>query len=153
MPLTLGGEKIRFSDFEHYTVARLEQNLEDYFLSNNRDLLVVDWYDIAEEVKTDYGHINEDPNDVVFFMETIVNNETGEILTLYITDNRTRVDILEIYHTGNNTTSVRNVSVKYSSDVLYTRAMFEYNKNVYYLNIDVGNAQERLTEIIESMLP
>ena len=153
LPLTLGGEKIRFSDFEHYTVARLEQNLEDYFLSNNRDLLVVDWYDIAEEVKTDYGHINEDPNDVVFFMETIGNNETGEILTLYITDNRTRVDILEIYHTGNNTTSVRNVSVKYSSDVLYTRAMFEYNKNVYYLNIDVGNAQERLTEIIESMLP
>ena len=66
LPLTLGGEKIRFSDFEHYTVARLEQNLEDYFLSNNRDLLVVDWYDIAEEVKTDYGHINEDPNDVVF---------------------------------------------------------------------------------------
>ena len=89
----------------------------------------------------------------MFFRETIVNNETGEILTLYITDNRTRVDVLEIYHTGNNTTSVRNVSVKYSSDGLSTRAMFEYNKNVYYLNIDVGNAQERLTEIIESMLP
>lgn len=153
LPLTLGGEKVRFSNFEQYTVARLEQNLEGYFLSNNRDLLVVDWYDIAEDISTEYGHINEDPNDVVFFMETIVNNETGEILTLYITDNRTRVDVLEIYHTGNNTTSVRNVSVKYSSDGLYTRAMFEYNKNVYYLNIDVGNAQERLTEIIKSMLP
>ncbi len=153
LPLTLGGEKIRFSDFEHYTIASLEQNLGDYFSSNNKDLLSVNWYDIAEEVKTEYSHINEDPNDVVFFRETIVNNETGEILTLYITDNRTRVDVLEIYHTGNNTTSVRNVSVKYSSDGLSTRAMFEYNKNVYYLNIDVGNAQERLTEIIESMLP
>lgn len=153
LPLTLGGENERYCDFEHYTTASLEQNLGDYFSSNNKDLLSVDWYDIAEEVKTEYGHINEDPNDVVFFKETIVNIETGEILMLYITDNRTRVDVLEIYHTDNNTTSVRNVSVKYSSDGLYTRAMFEYNKNVYYLNIDVGNAQERLTEIIESMLP
>lgn len=153
LPLTLGGEKERYCDFEHYTTASLEQNLGDYFSSNNKDLLSVDWYDIAEEVKTEYGHINEDPNDVVFFKETIVNIETGEILMLYITDNRTRVDVLEIYHTDNNTTSVRNVSVKYSSDDLYTRAMFEYNKNVYYLNIDVGNAQARLTEIIESMLP
>lgn len=153
LPLTLGGEKERYCDFEHYTTASLEQNLGDYFSSNNKDLLSVDWYDIAEEVKTEYGHINEDPNDVVFFKETIVNIETGEILMLYITDNRTRVDVLEIYHTDNNTTSVCNVSVKYSSDDLYTRAMFEYNKNVYYLNIDVGNAQARLTEIIESMLP
>ena len=154
LPLTLGGEKVRFCDSKQYTTESLEQNLGDYFSSNNKNLLYVDWYGSAEEIKTRYGHINGNANDVVFYSEMILNGETGESLTLYITDNRTQVDILENYCTDNyDTIRVQNVSVKCKKDRLISKAMFEYNKNIYYLEIDVGNAQERLTEIIENMLP
>ena len=153
LPLTLDGENERYCDFEHYTTASLEQNLGDYFSSNNKDLLSVDWYDIAEEVKTEYGHMKENKNDIVFFGETILNGETGESLTLYVTDNKTRVDILEDYYNDCNSTKVRDVTVQYKSDRLSSQAVFNYRNNIYYLELDVGNAQERLTEIIESMLP
>ena len=153
LPLTLGGEKVRFCDSKQYTTESLEQNLGDYFSSNNKNLLYVDWYDSAEEIKTRYGHINGNANDVVFYSETIINGETGESLTVYITDNKTRVDILENHYSDNNEFVVKNIEVKGAFDRLLSRVMFEYNKNIYYLEIDVGDAQERLTEIIENMLP
>lgn len=153
LPLTLGGEKIRYCDYQQYTTENLEQNLGDYFLSNNKKLLYVDWYDFAEETQTIYGHINGNKNDVVFYSETILNGETGELLTLYVTDNKTRVDILENFYLDNSSFNVKNIVVKGIFNRLLSRVVFEYEKNIYYLEIDVGNAQERLTEIIEGMLP
>lgn len=153
LPLTLGGEKVRFYDSKQYTTESLEQNLGDYFSSNNKKLLYVDWYGSAEEIKTRYGHINGNANDVVFYSETIINGETGETLTVYITDNKTRVDILDNYYVDTQEFNVNNISVQYKSNRLISRAMFEYNSNNYYLEIDIEDAQERLTEIIENMLP
>lgn len=153
LPLTLGGEKVRFCDSKQYTTESLEQNLGDYFSSNNKKLLYVDWYSSAEEIKTRYGHINGNANDVVFYSETIINGETGETLTVYITDNKTRVDILDNYYVDTQEFNVNNISVQYKSNRLISRAMFEYNSNSYYLEIDIEDAQERLTEIIENMLP
>lgn len=152
LPLTLGGEKVRFCESKQYTTESLEQNLGDYFSSNNKNLLYVDWYDSAEEVKTRYGHINGNANDVVFYSETIINGETGETLNVYITDNKTRVDILESYYADDIVMTVQDINVKGLFDRLSSRVMFEYNNNVYFLKLDIGNAQERLTEIIENML-
>lgn len=155
LPLTLGGEKVRFCDSEHYTVAGLEQTLKEYSSAHNGNIMYVDWYGSAEEVTTEYAYMKTNVNDIVYFREYIVNGETGEELTVSVTDNRTRVDIFNQYYDENNEerTEIKNTSVLWKTFSLYSTAIFEYDKHIYYLELAVGNAQERLTEIIESMLP
>lgn len=154
LPLTLGGEKVRFCDSEHYTVAGLEQTLKEYSSAHNGNIMYVDWYDSAEEVTTEYAYMKTNVNDIVYFREDIINGETGEELTVSVTDNRTRVDIFnQYYNNEGNSETVKNISIKYLISFSSSSAIFEYDKHIYYLELAVGNAQERLTEIIESMLP
>lgn len=155
LPLTLGGEKVRYCTSTQYVVKDLGKSLKDYSAAHDNNLLYVNWYDVAEDRTTEYGHITENENDIVFFKEWIVNGETGEELTLSITDTKTRVDIFNRYYDGNGETqsSIDKTNIQWNINYVSTLALFQYNKNIYYLELNVGDAQERLTEIIEGMLP
>lgn len=154
LPLTLGGEKVRYCTATQYVVKDLGQSLKDYSAAHNNNLLYADWYDVAEDSTTEYAHITDNENDIVFFKEWFINGETGEELTLSSTDNKTRVDIFDVYQNNiNKETNVKSLLVKWQISLASTVATFQYNKHIYYLELNVGNAQERLTEIIENMLP
>ncbi len=156
LPLTLGGEKVRFCDYGQYITADLGQTLQEYSLKHNGSIMYVDWYDYAEEVATEYAYMKTNVNDIVYFRERVINGETGEELTVSVTDNRTRVDIFDKYYNNNNEEnriSVKDVAVQCLVSLSSSSAIFEYDKHIYYLELAVGNAQARLTEIIESMLP
>ncbi|MDE7454754.1 MAG: hypothetical protein K2M64_02875 [Clostridia bacterium] len=152
LPLTLRDDGIRYCDATQYTTDRMEQTLQEYSLMNNKDFLCVDWYDIADEVKTNYGYINDNKNDIVFFEEVIVNGETGDSISLSITDNKTRVDKFDQFYEEIDEMFVKDITVKFSEQLWKTLASFEYNGYVYYLQLDVGNAKDQIAEIIEGML-
>lgn len=154
LPLALrdNGPQDRYCDMTQYTTETLSQTLKEYSLSHNNSLLYVDWYDCAEELNTEYAYVIGDKGDVVFIQEYLVNSETGEGLLVALTDNRTRVDIFEeFYNSVDSTSSVNVVTVKWHNTFKDTFAMFEYQKHIYYLQLDVADGQERLTEIIEGM--
>lgn len=155
LPLTLGGEKVRYCTATQYVVKDLGQTLKDYSAAHDNNLLYVDWYDVAEDSTAEYGHITDNENDIVFFKEWFINGETGEELTLSSTDNKTRVDIFNTFYedSGNADTNIKGNIMHWRVSEMRTLATFQYNKNIYYLELNVGNAQERLTEIIEGMLP
>lgn len=144
--------KSRFCDGTQYAVIPFNQTLKEYSLSKNNGLLYVDWYDIADDVTTVYAHINDDADDIVYLSEFIANGETGELLTIYITDNRTQVDFLQAFNNVGDEDTVKNITVKYGSVQFDSVAVFEYENHIYYLTIYAGGGQARLTEIIEDML-
>lgn len=156
LPLTLGGEKVRYCTSTQYVVKDLGQSIKEYSAAHNNNLLYVDWYDVAEDSTTEYAHITNNENDIVFFKEWFINGETGEELTLSCTDDRTKVDIFDgYYENSNETINTDSKGIRIKLQVLFssTKATFQHNKHIYYLELNVGNAQERLTEIIENMLP
>lgn len=152
LPLTLKDSGTRFCDATQYVSANLEQPLGQYFKTHNKDLLYVDWYDVAEEINTVYGYNINDKNDIFYFTEEILNGETGEIIKLSITDNKTRVDIFVSYNDFTQKFTVKDTVVAWQSyNQVNVLAKFEYKGYVYYLQID-DSSQERLTEIITDML-
>lgn len=152
LPLTLKENGTRYCDMTQYTTEDLEQTLREYSLANNKGFLYVDWYDIADERKTNYSYINNNKNDVVFFEEFFINGETGSTLTLSITNNKTKVDRFELYNKVDEEFVVKGRTIKLNQQMFQTLAIFEYKGNIYYLQLDVGNAKDELTEIIKSML-
>lgn len=152
LPIVLQDEGLRYCDFEQYVIEELGQTLEKYSFEHDSKLLYVDWYTNAEEVTTSYAHIIDNRNDIVFFKETILNGETGEEIILYITDNRTRVDLFEQFENLNEQSATKGVVVNWQSfnhtDFL---TKFEYKGYIYYLELD-DSSQDRLTEIITDML-
>lgn len=160
LPITLRGNddvvdepQIRFCDSNSYTVDSLGQTLKEYSSEHNKNFLYVDWYDISEETTTRYAFITEDKTDIVFWEEMFINGETGEELTISITDNKTKVDKFEEFEKKYNEIEVNKIKVKLkTNNTQSSMASFEYNNYNYYLNIEFGDGQERMVEIIESML-
>lgn len=152
LPLTLKDDGVRYCDSTQYTTENLEQTLREYAVLHNKEYLYVDWYDIADERNTFYGHMKDNEKDIVFFEERILNSETGYTITLSITDNKTQVDKFEPFSEGTEEFTVKEVTVKLHQQLWQTLAMFEYKDNIYYLQLDVGNAKDELIEIIEGML-
>lgn len=150
LPITLKDDGVRYCDSTKYETAELGQTLAEYSASHNRDFLYVDWYDVAYLVITSYGYNKDDKNDIYYYSEQIISDE---IITVSITDNKTRVDIFDRFLSGNDEFVVHNITVKYCLPSFdSTIAMFEYQNNIYYLEIEEGNAQDRLAEIITDML-
>lgn len=154
LPLALrdNSPSVRFCTAKQYVTENLNQTLREYVIGHNGNFMYVDWYNSADEIKTSYAYNKDDKNDIIFFTEYLVHSETGEGLYLSVTDNRTRVDVFEEYYSDCTTVTIENISVSYRNWRKSTRAVFEYKNHIYYLQIDVGDAQERLTEIIEGML-
>ncbi len=154
LPLTLKGEAVRYCDVTQYVTEDLGQTVKEYSVSHNKNLLYVDWYDIAETVATVYGYNKKDKADIIYITETIVNGETGEQISLSLTDSKTRVDLFNRFYENPLTVigNVNDTNVRWIVNYDNTLAMFEYQKHTYYLQTDAQNGKESLTAIIENML-
>lgn len=152
LPIMLRDDGARFCDSTQYTTASSDQTIGEYSALNNNKFIYTDWYENADEIITDYAYLNNNKNDIIFFTETIVNGETGEVLKQSVTDNKTRVDIFDRYlnSDSNTKTTINGISVQWHNSYTNAVAVFEYKNNVYYLELE--GTQERLTEIITDML-
>ena len=153
LPLTLKDNGTRYCDSTQYTTDILGQTLREYSLAHNSKYLYVDWYNNAEEIVTKYGYINDKNDDIVFFEEFIINGDTGDTITLSITDKNTKVDRFNSFYEESEELVINGVTVKWrDNNKAETLATFEYNGYIYYLQLNVGEAKDQITEIIEGML-
>ena len=156
LPITLTGTpdvKDRYCVAGDYETYPTEFNIEQYASNINQKILFVDWYDIAEECLTDlYVNVN-DRNDMIYLQELLVNGETGEIVDLYITDKRTKVDILSRWDSCTTVKQLEDTEVLLDVTFQSLFATFKYGYFVYYLEITNVDSESRALEIIASMLP
>ncbi len=150
LPVTLTETKDRYCAAGDYQEEVLSYNIKEYASNNNKQLLYIDWYSIADEVTTTLNYSVKDRNDMIFISEVYINGY--ELVTLHITDNKTRVDIMEKWASCNVELKINNISVKTQISSKSILAAFEYNGFRYYLQVDNAANQNRVAELVEQML-
>ena len=144
----------RYSSSSDCLKVEIDYSVKDYAEVNNLPLLYIDWYDIADNVRTILYCDADDSTDIVYFEELITNGETGNTVFLYITDLYTQVDIFERFmELSKDETSLKNVDIHWHSGNTNSKAYFEYGNYRYFVELTYPMAEDEILEIVESMLP
>lgn len=157
LPITLRGNKddgTRFCDASQYQVEQVTQTLKEYSQQNKSGMLYVDWYDDAEEVLTFCAYNVNDREDVIFFQEEITNGETGYKVKLYVTDNKTTVDTLEIFNNCDRVLIFAGMNLNWTIDQVLntTYIIFTHKGYTYYLEIDNAYDEQQISQLVADML-
>ena len=157
LPITLRSNKndgTRFCDASQYQLEQVTQTLKEYSQQNNSGMLYVDWYDVAEDVQTQIAYNVDDHEDIIFFYEETTNGETGEKVMLYITDNKTSVDILENYQNCNEEFSVADSVVNWTVNIVssVTYIKFTHTDYIYYVHINNAYGEQQISQLVADML-
>lgn len=150
LPVTLSKPSNRYCAAGDYAEEVLTYNIKEYANRTNKALLYINMYDTADEVVTALNYNVKNHDDMIYLNEMLINGQTGEIITLYVTDNRTTVDVLNVWNICKTEININGVKVKinFSQSSL---AKFEYNGYCYYIQIDNVTDSSRITQIVELM--
>lgn len=158
VPVLFGGggepdDNGRYCSQDDYVLNIVDYTLKDYGHQNNLDIKYFDWYDIAEDY-VDFVFVNKnDETDVFCFEETLVIGDNYDMVTLYVTDNRTTIDFLELYNDWCNDSYVYNgVNIKLGQSDSNAYAKFEYKKFRYYVRLDVPQSKNVLIEYTKELI-
>lgn len=143
----------RFCTEDDYAKIMLDCTIKEYAEQTGRPLLYVDWYDLSEDTTTELYASVHDVNDMIFLHEIVANEELGQIVYLFVHDNRTTVEALFDWFYGCTLIfEFKGVNIKYSSTTTETIAFFEYQGYKYYIEILEPNGEDLLKEVVENML-
>lgn len=151
LPVTLTREKDRYCAAGDYVEELLSYNVKEYAARTNKNILYLDWYDFADTVTSLYYNV-KDHNDMIFISDVLVDGQTGEMITIVVTDNKTMVDVVNKWSVCNIESKVGNVIVKSKYFLQAILAKFEYNGFRYYIQLDNETDLSRVTQIVEQML-
>ena len=143
----------RYFTVDDCVATVIESTVKEYAIETNKNLLYIDWYDIAEEVRT-ILYVNKDNiEDILYIDETTVNSETYEIDDLYIFDELTTIDIFSDYEEDcTRTATNNNISVKWFYGYQISGAIFTYNGYNYIVQIQDPIEEDSVLKIIEEMI-
>ena len=95
-----------------------------------------------------------DTGEEICYYEEILNGETGDFVKIYITDNRTDIDVLErIKEVCINSKEISEQIIKYNSLLMKACAFFEYQGYRYYLELSQPMTETAILDIVEELLP
>lgn len=110
-------------------------------------------YEYTAEVLTQLYVSKSDVNDIIFFYEQLFLEDTYDEINLYITDNRTTVDILVgIEESCKNTDYVNDVLVQWMCEIDSGAIVFEYKGYKYFVTLEYSIEEEELKRIVADML-
>ncbi len=142
----------RYCEQKDYVMVSSDKTIKEYAIFANKQMLYIDWYALAEDITTNlYVSVN-DPNDMIFIKETLVNGETGDTVSLFITDIYTKVDTLAWFEDACiNTYDTHNITVQWAYGKQSSSAMFSYKDFRYYIELRDPIDENAIKEIIEGM--
>ena len=145
---------IHYRNAEDCLESQIEYSLKEYSERNNASYLYIDWYNIAEEIQTKLYFSMDNPDDLIYIQEMLVNGETGSIVFLSITDKYTRLDILEAFEDVCITENVvEGIIVKSGSFGKVDKAYFEYGNYRYFIELSYPLSDDYILKLIEGMIP
>lgn len=148
-----GGDEVgRYCTQNDYYYARTDKyTLKSYSEENNKGWLYFDWYN--PELLESYQYFLKENSELICFNEFVVDPDTGYVFEINVTDDRTRIDILEILVSMCPiSTSIDNVKVMYGTSHNANYAYFTYEKNIYYVSADTQD-KDYFLEKIEQLIP
>lgn len=146
-------DKTRYCKEEDYTWIWSDCNIKEYNQKHGENLLYIDLYEYTAEVQTQLYVSKSDVNDIIFFYEQLFLEDTYDEINLYITDNRTTVDILVgIEESCKNTDYVNDVLVQWMCEIDSGAIVFEYKGYKYFVTLEYSIEEEELKRIVADML-
>ncbi|MDE6284263.1 MAG: hypothetical protein K2M17_00775, partial [Bacilli bacterium] len=130
-----------------------EHNIKEYGQANKKNLLYIDYNKVAES-ETQIYVSKDDENDIIYLYEKLFLQDTYDEIHIYITDNRTTVDILEgIENSCVKSVSISNVIVRCVCEQNLGKAVFEYKGYRYFIVLQYPTEENDLTQLVSDMLP
>ena len=142
---------IRYCSETDYTVIETHQTLKEFSEREEKNWLFFDWYSETELINDVVYKLNT-TGEVICFQETIMDMNTGYIVKMNVTENRTDIDFLTEYKLIENECNINNIVVKWQDGVLSSRAMFQYNEYNYFLEIADMDTPNGILEFVEILL-
>ena len=133
--------------------ATLGMTIKEYAHETGKDILYLDWYDIADECTTTKYFLPEDENNIIYIAEDITSGETGDHVRLAVVD--TNIDVYEverIKEMSTNSYEYNNITINWLyDDIALATAYFEYNGYQYSLRLDFPMSEQAILDIVKEM--
>ncbi len=148
----------RYSSADDYVNELSDYTIKEYAQKNGKELLYIDWYDIAEDRQTTIYKDKNDLAKVVFIEEDLVNLDAEILAILYVTDIYTEVDFLQSKFGGLfNNIEYNGVVINYHNNLSHESfSCFRYNGYCYYIwlqNLSSnGYDKQLIVDIVKEML-
>lgn len=134
------------------SVDNLGLTIKEYSEQTGKNILYIDWYDIADECTTKKYFLPDKKDNIIYISEDLLNGETGDYVWLavvetniFIDELETIPDVCDLSYEYNST----KIHWSYNTDV--SRAYFEYGGYKYYLKIEYPMSEQAILDIIKDM--
>ena len=142
----------RYCTAEEYTSSATVKTIKQYAQEIGKDILYFDWYEITEEVTNSVYQLNK-TQEIVCYRENIINPETGDFLTLYVTEKSTQMDFLDDLCGPNQEISNYNqVEISWSTGLAKGYASFEYGGYKYNIELTEPLEEDDVLEYAKLLL-
>ena len=142
----------RYCTAEEYTNSVTDKTIKQYAQEIGKDLLYFDWYDITEYLEDAVYTLNE-TNEIICYREIIINPETGDYLTIYVTEKSIQIDILEKISMEAQRIDVYNgVTISWGNWVTKGHASFEYGDYKYDIELTEPLGEDDILEYAKLLL-
>ena len=148
----LGGEEIRYCTADQYTNSATTKTVKQYSQEIGKNILYFDWYDTTEYVE-DFVYTLNETSEIICYRENILNPETGDLLTIYVTQKSIQMDFLE--KIGGDKKQVythNNVRITWEVFVSKGYASFEYGDYKYNLELSEPLEEDDVLEYAKLLL-
>lgn len=146
-------EKTRYCREEDYTWIWADCNIKEYNQRYGKGLLYIDLYDRAAEISTQIYVSKNDEKDIIFFYEELFLEDTYDEIELYITDNRTTVDILVGFEEScRRSDYVNDVLIRWMCTDDSGKIVFEYKGYKYFIALEYSVEEIYIKQLIENMI-
>lgn len=151
LPLTLQSQDHYIKYTNNDIVSQLStETIKEFAHNNNLPILYLDWYDIAEDCSTTKVVEKNNPSNLIYLTETMING--GYKVIYSVMKNNISVDSFDSYEEDQTEYICSNgVKVYCSIKLTEIQANFEYNGYKYYLNFTNCADEEFFHQTLESM--
>ncbi len=144
--------KVRYCTSDEYAVSETDVSLKEYAESINKTLLFFDWYEETILLTEEMTKLN-DTGEIICFAETMMDMNTGYMVTLRVTDGWTDIDALEsIKDLCYNQSLEQGIKVEWGGGLSKSCAIFEYEDYKYYLEVSRTDDMELALEYVALLL-
>lgn len=142
----------RYCTAEEYTRSVTDKTIKQYAQETGKDILYFDWYDTTEYLENSIYTLNE-TNEIICYRENIINPETGDLLSLYVTEKSIQIDVLEKISMEVQRIDVYNgVTITWGMWVAIGHASFEYGDYKYNLELTEPLEEDDVLEYAKLLL-
>ncbi|MDE7164413.1 MAG: hypothetical protein K2O04_03215 [Clostridiales bacterium] len=159
LPITLSGTTSQPSGGRYNYVASellhddLGCTLKEYVEQTDKNILYIDWYDVADDCLTEKYFLPDNENNIIYIREDLYHGETGDHVALAVIARDNSVDWLDSNREGLVQNYVcNNTRVYWGYEVSLARAYFEYNGYNYNILLYEPMTEDAILDIVKEML-